>query len=181
LLRTEVSMYIYWYTRNRMHNPIINIFIHLSWSILLSSKSLFLCLCQPWIVVRFERYHVECRLVVIIVSECTLLCNALFNFFFVGCILLRYLYVYFPNIPAIATDNRYFFILFCLFTICFGPYEPSSGETQHHHFIFMKTIILQHIRYFYNYSPLWCTSLIINLPIYNHIMVIVLVKWIQYI
>jgi hypothetical protein len=47
--------------------------------------------------------------------------------------MLRYLYVYFPNIPAIATDNPYFFILFCLFTTCFCPYGPSSGEIQHHH------------------------------------------------
>jgi hypothetical protein len=36
-------------------------------------------------------------------------------------------YVYFPNIPAIATDNLYFFILFCMFITCFGPYGPSSG------------------------------------------------------
>jgi hypothetical protein len=43
------------------------------------------------------------------------------NFIFVGCILLRCLYVYFPNIPAIVTDNLYFFILFCLFTTCFRP------------------------------------------------------------
>jgi hypothetical protein len=39
-------------------------------------------------------------------------------------------------IPPIATDNLYFFILFCLFTTCFGPYGPSSGETQHHLYIY---------------------------------------------
>jgi hypothetical protein len=35
----------------------------------------------------------------------------------------------FKYIPAIVTDNLYFFIAFCLFTTCFGPYGPSSGET----------------------------------------------------
>jgi hypothetical protein len=44
-------------------------------------------------------------------------------------------YVYFPNIPA-TEDNLYFFILFCLFTTCFGPYGPSSGETQQHLYIY---------------------------------------------
>jgi hypothetical protein len=57
-------------------------------------------------------------------------------FIFVGCILLRYLYVYFQNIPTIATDSLDFFIVFCLFTTCFGPYGPSSGETQHHLYIY---------------------------------------------
>jgi hypothetical protein len=38
--------------------------------------------------------------------------------------------VCYPNILAIATDNLYFFILFCLFTTCFGSYGPSSGESQ---------------------------------------------------
>jgi hypothetical protein len=66
------------------------------------------------------------------------------------------------------------FILFCLFTTCFGPYGPSSGETQHHLYIYMKTIIPQHIRY--NYSLIWCIYLIIYLSIYNHIMVIVSIK-----
>jgi hypothetical protein len=35
--------------------------------------------------------------------------------------------------------------------------------------------------FFLNYSPIWCTSPIIYLSIYNHIMVIVSIKWIQYI
>jgi hypothetical protein len=46
---------------------------------------------------------------------------------------ITYCTLCFPNIPAIATDNLYFFILFCLFTTCFGPYGPSSGETQQHY------------------------------------------------
>jgi hypothetical protein len=36
--------------------------------------------------------------------------------------------LYFPNIPAVTTDNLYFFYFFCLFTACFDPYGPSSGE-----------------------------------------------------
>jgi hypothetical protein len=36
--------------------------------------------------------------------------------------------VYLSNIPAIATENLLVLLLFSLFTTCFGPYGPSSGE-----------------------------------------------------
>jgi hypothetical protein len=40
-------------------------------------------------------------------------------------------------------------------------------------YVFMKTIIQQHIHYFYNYSPIWCTSLIIYLSTLQSIMITV--------
>jgi hypothetical protein len=59
--------------------------------------------------------------------------------------------------PAIATDNLC--LLFCLFTTCFGPYGPSSGETQHHPFYIYENHTTAH-PLFDNYSPTLCTSLI---------------------
>jgi hypothetical protein len=103
----------------------------------------------------------------------------IYDFIFVGCILLRYLYVYFPNIPAIATDNLYFFILFCLLTTYFGPYGLSSGETQQHYSYIYENHRTTAYVIFYN-LPIWCTSLIICLPIYSHIMVIISINCIQY-
>jgi hypothetical protein len=64
------------------------------------------------------------------------------NFILVGCILLRYVYVYLSNIPAIATEDLLVLLLFSLFTTCFGP----SGEIQLHHLhILRKPSILQRI------------------------------------
>jgi hypothetical protein len=42
------------------------------------------------------------------------------NFIIVGCILLRYVYVYLSNIPAIATENL--FVL--LFSLCSQLFRP---------------------------------------------------------
>jgi hypothetical protein len=71
------------------------------------------------------------------------------NFILVGWILLRYVYVYLSNIPAIATENLLVLLLFSLFATCFGPYGPSSGEIQLHHLhILKKPSILQRIRCF---------------------------------
>jgi hypothetical protein len=71
------------------------------------------------------------------------------NFILVGCILLRYIYVYLSNIPAIETENLLVLLLFSLFTTCFGPYGPSSGEIQLHHlYILKRPSILQRIRCF---------------------------------
>jgi hypothetical protein len=57
--------------------------------------------------------------------------------------------VYLSNIPAIATENLLVLLLFFLFTTCFGPYGPSSGEIQLHHLhILKKPSILQRIRCF---------------------------------
>jgi hypothetical protein len=56
------------------------------------------------------------------------------------------LHVYVSNIPAIATANLLGFLLCSLFTTCFGPYGPSSGEIQLHHLhILKKPSILQRI------------------------------------
>jgi hypothetical protein len=58
-------------------------------------------------------------------------------------------YLYFSNIPAIATENLLALLLFSLFTTCFGPYGPSSGEIPLHHLhILKKPSILQRIRCF---------------------------------
>jgi hypothetical protein len=58
-------------------------------------------------------------------------------------------YVYLSNIPAIATANLLLLLLSSLFTACFGPYGPSSGEIQLHHLhILKKPSILQRIRCF---------------------------------
>jgi hypothetical protein len=62
-----------------------------------------------------------------------------------------------------------FISLFC--SVCSQHVSAPTGHLQvaifrfKHNiiYIFMKTIIPQHIRYFYNYSPIWCTSLFINL------------------
>jgi hypothetical protein len=53
-------------------------------------------------------------------------------------------------------------LLFCLFTTCFGPYGPSSGVPQHHLYIYENHHTTAH-PLFYNYSPIWCSSLIIYL------------------
>jgi hypothetical protein len=75
--------------------------------------------------------------------------NYFLYFILVECILLRYVYVYLSNIPAIATENVLLLLLFSLFTTCFGPYGPSSGEIQLHHLhILMKPSILQRIHCF---------------------------------
>jgi hypothetical protein len=47
--------------------------------------------------------------------------KCIINFILVGCILLRYVYVYLSNIPAMATENLLLLLLFSLFTTCFWP------------------------------------------------------------
>jgi hypothetical protein len=65
----------------------------------------------------------------------------------VGCILLRYVYVYLSNIPAIATEN----LLVLLFSLCSQHVSALSGEIQLHHLnILRKPSILQRIRCFAN-------------------------------
>jgi hypothetical protein len=55
----------------------------------------------------------------------------------------------FKYIPAIATENLLVLFLFSLFTTCFGPYGPSSGEIQLHYLhILRKLSILQRISCF---------------------------------
>jgi hypothetical protein len=91
-------------------------------------------------------------------------------FILVGCILLRYVYVYLSNIPAIATENLLVLLLFSLFATCFGPYGPSSGKILLHHLhILKKPSILTTDPLFYNCSLICCKSLIIYFMI--HIMV----------
>jgi hypothetical protein len=72
----------------------------------------------------------------------------------VGCILLRYVYVYLSNIPDIATENLLVLLLFSLFTACFG---------------FEKAIDTTTDPLFYNCSLIWCKYLIIYFKI--HILV----------
>jgi hypothetical protein len=136
---------------------------------LLQLKCRLACLLhrRPWAVVLFAFRIPNPRRIGSLIS---------FFFFFVGWILLQYLYVYFPNIPAIATDNLYFFILFCLFTTCFGPYGPSSGET-HHLYIYEN----YHTTAYPLFLQLFTYIVYVSLSIYNLIMVIVSIKWIQYI
>jgi hypothetical protein len=77
--------------------------------------------------------------------------------------------VYLSNIPAIATENLLAFLLFSLFTTCFGPYGPSSGEIQLHHLTyFEKAIDTTTDPLFYNCHS-YGASLIIYFTI--HIMV----------
>jgi hypothetical protein len=93
-------------------------------------------------------------------KQLTFLTSIITNLYFilVRCILLRYVYVYLSNIPAIATENLLVLHLFSLFTTCFGPYGPSSGEIQLHH-IFWKAIDTITDPLFYNCSLIWCKSL----------------------
>jgi hypothetical protein len=64
------------------------------------------------------------------------------------------LYVYISNIPAIATENFCCYFYFCLYTTCFGPYGPTSGETQQHHLYFESAIYTTTDPLFYNCSLL---------------------------
>jgi hypothetical protein len=77
----------------------------------------------------------------------------------VGCILLRYVYVYLSNIPAIATENLLVLLLFSLFATCFGLYGPSSGDTTTSLTYFEKTIDTTTDPLFYNCSLIWCLLL----------------------
>jgi hypothetical protein len=59
-----------------------------------------------------------------------------------------YLNISFKHIPAIATENL-LMLFFSLFTTCFGPFGPSSCETQLYYlYISRKLSILQRIRCF---------------------------------
>jgi hypothetical protein len=60
----------------------------------------------------------------------------------------------FKYIPAMATENL-LVLFFSLFTICFGPFGPSSGETQ-----FITYISRESYRY-YNGSVVHNLSLIV--------------------
>jgi hypothetical protein len=65
-----------------------------------------------------------------------------------SCIVLILLRISFKHIPAITTENL-FMLFFSLFTTCFGPFGPSSGETQLYFlYISRKLSILQRIRCF---------------------------------
>jgi hypothetical protein len=47
----------------------------------------------------------------------------------------------------------------------FRPQRPSSGEPQEHHLYIYENHHTTANPLFYNYSPIWCTSVIIYLSI----------------
>jgi hypothetical protein len=65
---------------------------------------------------------------------------------------ITYLRIPFKYIPAIATENLLVLFLFSLFTTCFGPYGPSSGEIQLHYLLtmafsrYVSNVIVFHLK-----------------------------------
>jgi hypothetical protein len=87
-----------------------------------------------------------------------------FRHLFFICIFPKY-------IPTIATDNLYLF-----YSVCSLHVSAPTGYPQANHntiYIFMKTIIPQHIRYF-TIIHLYGVRLLLSIYLfYNHIMIIV--------
>jgi hypothetical protein len=65
-------------------------------------------------------------------------------------------------IPTIATDNLYVFFILSVHYM-FGPLRAILRETQQHHLYIYENHHTTAHPLFYNYSPTWCTSLIIYL------------------
>jgi hypothetical protein len=77
--------------------------------------------------------------------------------------------IFLGHIPAIATENL-LMLFFSLFTTCFSPFGPSSGETQ-----FITYISRESYRY-YNGSVVHNLALII----YLYKGKCAILKWIDY-
>jgi hypothetical protein len=84
------------------------------------------------------------------------------SFILVGCILLRYVYVYLSNIPAILTENLLVLLIILSVHNMFRPLRAIlKWNTTTSITYFEKAIDTTTDPLFYNCSLIWCKSLII--------------------